>query len=149
MGFGDKAIELLKMISPIEHSNNQEAVKRYRVEPYVITADIYDIEGGRGTGGWSWYTGSSSWYYKAIVEYIIGFRIENNYLVFNPCIAKNWKNIDIHYKYKTSMYNIKIKNFNESNQGVEKVIVNGEIIEEKKVLLKDEGRIYNIEVIMN
>ena len=149
LGFGDKAIELLKMISPIEHSNNQEAAKRYRVEPYVITADIYDIEGGRGTGGWSWYTGSSSWYYKAIVEYIIGFRIENNYLVFNPCIAKNWKNIDIHYKYKTSMYNIKIKNFNESNQGVEKVIVNGEIIEDKKVLLKDDGRIYNIEVIMN
>ena len=148
LGFGDKALELLKLINPIEHSLNKELAKKYRVEPYVISADIYDAEGEKGTGGWSWYTGSSSWYYKAIVEYIIGFKIKNNCLEFEPCISKEWKEIEIHYKYKTSMYNIKIKNPNKNNQGVDKVIVNGEIIEEKKIVLKDDGRIYNVEVIM-
>ena len=148
LGFGDKALQLLKLINPIEHSINKESAKKYRVEPYVITADVYDADGEKGTGGWSWYTGSSSWYYQAIIEYIVGLNIRNNYIEFNPCISKEWKDIDIHYKYKTTMYNIKIKNPNQNNQGVDKVIVNGEVIDDKKVLLKDDGKIYNIEVIM-
>ena len=82
------------------------------------------------------------------MQYIIGLSVEKNCLKFNPCINKSWKNIDVHYKYKTSMYNIKIKNSYETCQGVDKVIVNGEIKEDNKIYLKDDGKIYNVEVIM-
>lgn len=148
LGFGDKAIEYINIINPINHSLNKEAAKRYKVEPYVIAADVYNNESLKGTGGWSWYTGSSSWFYNAIVEHVLGFRIENNYLKVEPCIASTWKEYEMHYKYKTSMYNIKVKNKNCKNTGVTKFIVNDVENFDKKVLLKDDGKIYNIEIIM-
>ena len=99
-------------------------------------------------GGWSWYTGSSSWYYTAIVEYVIGLKVENRYLFLKPCVANYWKEFEIHYKYKTSMYNIIIKNPNGKNTGVERFLLNDIEIPEKKILLQDDCKIYNIEIIM-
>ena len=148
LGFGEKALEFAQIINPINHSLNKESAKKYRLEPFVISADIYNAENQVGTGGWNWYTGSSSWYYDAIVEYILGFKIENKYLKIEPCISSSWKEYEMHYKYKTSMYNIKVKNKNAKNTGVEKFLLNGEEIKEKKVLLQDDGKIYNIEIIM-
>ena len=78
----------------------------------------------------------------------MGFKIENRYLKIEPCISSNWKEYEIHYKYKTSMYNIKVKNNDGKNTGVKNFIVNGEEIENKKILLTNDGKIYNIEVIM-
>ena len=146
--FGEKAVQLAKMINPINHSLNLENAKKYRVEPYVISADVYSAENLQGTGGWSWYTGSSGWYYDLIIEYILGFKIESKYLKIEPCISENWKEYEIHYKYKTSAYNIKVKNPNKKNTGVTKFIVNGEENKDKKILLVDDGKIYNIEIIM-
>lgn len=148
LGFGDKAFEYYRMINPIEHSRTMEQANKYKVEPYVIAADIYGAENMKGRGGWTWYTGSSSWYYKAGIEYILGFKIENNILKINPCIPKEWKEYSMQYKYRTSTYNIKIKNFNSKNTGVERFLVNGEEIESKSLLLQDNGKIYNIDVEM-
>ncbi len=148
LGFGDKALEYVNIINPINHSLNKESAKRYRVEPYVITADVYNNDSLKGTGGWSWYTGSSSWFYDAIVEYILGFKIENNYLKIEPCISSLWKEYEIHYKYKTSMYNIKVENKDSKCTGIKEFLLNGEKVEDKKVLLKDDGKIYNIIIIM-
>ena len=148
LGFGDKAFEYYRMINPIEHSRTMEQANKYKVEPYVIAADIYGAENMKGRGGWTWYTGSSSWYYKAGIENILGFKIEKNILKINPCIPKDWKEYSIQYKFKTSTYNIKIKNPNSKNIGVEKFIVNGEEIESKSIMLQDNGKIYNIEVEM-
>ncbi len=136
------------MINPINHSLNKESAKKYKIEPYVMSADISNSEGLIGTGGWNWYTGSSSWYYDAIIEYILGFKIQDKYLKIEPCIDSSWKEYEIHYKYKTSMYNIKVKNKNSKNTGVEKFILNREEVKDKRVLLRDDGKIYNIEVIM-
>ncbi len=77
LGFGDKALEIYRMINPIEHTRTKEASNKYKVEPYVIAADIYGQSNLAGRGGWTWYTGSSSWYYKAGIEYILGLKIEN------------------------------------------------------------------------
>ena len=68
LGFGDKATELYRMINPIEHARTKEASKKYKVEPYVIAADVYGASNLAGQGGWTWYTGSSSWYYKAGIK---------------------------------------------------------------------------------
>lgn len=145
LGFGDKALELYRMINPIEHARTKEAAKKYKVEPYVIAADIYGSQNLAGRGGWTWYTGSSSWFYKAGIEYILGFRIENNKITFNPCIPKNWKEYTLQYKYQRSVYNIKVTNKGGKNGGVSKVLVNG-IEQENEILLDGSGKIFNVEV---
>ena len=135
------------MINPIEHSRTKDTASKYKVEPYVIPADIYGSGNLAGRGGWTWYTGSSSWYYVAGIEYILGMRIKNNVLSFNPCIPKDWKDISIKYEYGKSIYNIKISNPNGKNIGVTKVIVNGKETE-NNIVLDVSGKIFNVEVEM-
>ena len=144
LGFGDKATELYRMVNPIEHARTKEACNKYKVEPYVIPADIYGCNNLAGRGGWTWYTGSSSWYYKAGIEYILGLKIKNGYLSIEPCIPKDWKEYSIRYKWKNSVYNINIKNPNNKNSGVEKVVING-VVSENEIRLEDYG-VFNIEV---
>ncbi len=148
LGFGDKAVELFRMINPIEHARAKEAASKYKVEPYVVAADIYGQGNLAGRGGWTWYTGSSSWMYEAGLHYILGFNVEKGYLSINPCIPITWKEYKIHYKYGNSIYNIIVKNPNAKNTGVETMIVNGEVIEEKKIYLQDNGRVNNVEIYM-
>lgn len=148
LGFGDKALEYYKMINPIEHSKTKEEAKKYKVEPYVIPADIYEAKGLEGRGGWTWYTGSSSWFCKIGLENILGFNIKQGILEMNPCIPKDWKEYSIRYRYKNSIYNIKVKNPNGKNMGVEKVFLNGKEIEDKKIILQDNEDINEIEIIM-
>ena len=154
LGFGDKATEYFRMINPIEHSRTKETAKKYKVEPYVIAADIYGAGNLAGRGGWTWYTGSSSWMYKAGIEYILGMKIKGNIenkkqiLTFNPCIPKGWKEYSIKYKYGNSVYNIKIKNPNGKNTGVEKIILNGKEVETKEIVLEENSGINNVEIIM-
>ena len=146
----DKAYEFYRMINPIEHSRTREECNKYKVEPYVIAADIYGQSNLAGRGGWTWYTGSASWMFIAGIKYILGLNIENGYLSINPHIPQNWTNYEIKYKYKNSIYNIKITK--ENNNTVTnylnniKFICNGNKIEEKKIKLEENG-IYNIEII--
>ena len=91
LGFGDKALELYRMINPIEHSRTKDACNKYKVEPYSMPANIYGASNLAGRGGWTLYTGSASWYYDAGIEYILGLKIENGIMKFEPCIPKDWK----------------------------------------------------------
>jgi len=147
LGFGDKATELYRMINPIEHARTKEASKKYKVEPYAIAADVYGASNLAGQGGWTWYTGSSSWYYKAGIEYILGLKIEKGYMKIEPCIPKEWKEYQIQYKWKESIYNIRIKNPNGKNVGVSEIKLNGEKIE-NYIKLDGSRNIYQIEVTM-
>ena len=146
--FGDKSSMFYNMINPIEHSKTKEAANKYKVEPYVIPADVYGSSNLAGRGGWTWYTGSSSWFYKAGIEYILGFKIENNILKINPCISREWKEYSMRYKFGRSIYNIKVKNPNGKNFGVTKILVNGIEAENKAIVLKDDGNVYDIIVEM-
>lgn len=98
-----------------------------------------------GRGGWSWYTGSSSWYYTAGIEYILGLKIQSQYLSLNPCIPKEWEEYFIQYKFGNSIYNIKVKNINKTNV-VQKFIFNNQEVKEKKIKLIDNEKINNIEI---
>ena len=144
LGFGDKALEWYRMINPIEHARTKEAVQKYKVEPYVIPADIYGASNLAGRGGWTWYTGSASWYYKAGIEYILGLRIDKGILKINPCIPKEWKEYRIDYVYRDSIYHIKVKNENSKNTGEVKVTLDGKNVE-NGIILENTG-IYNVEV---
>ena len=153
LGFGDKALEFYKMINPIEHSKSKEIAQKYKVEPYVLAADIYGIGNLAGQGGWTWYTGSSSWYYIAGIEYILGLKIEKGFLTINPCIPKEWKEYVAQLKWKNSIYNIKVSNQGIKNVGnnganssldlgIQKVLLNGKEVL-NKIKLEDSG-VYNI-----
>ncbi len=152
LNLNDKAYENFRMINPIEHSRTKDESAKYKVEPYVIAADVYGQGNLAGRGGWTWYTGSSSWMYIAGIRYILGLNIENGYLVINPHIPNKWNEYEIRYKYKNSLYNIKVINSginNEINGGkVQKFICNREEMKEKKVKLDGDGGVYNIEVII-
>lgn len=148
LGLGDKANEYFKMINPIEHARTKEAVNKYKVEPYVLAADVYGIGNLIGRGGWTWYTGSSSWLYKAGIETILGLTIKKGMLSVEPCIAKEWKEYSMIYQYKSSTYYIKVRNPNGKNTGVASFKVNGEEIKEKQIKLIDNGKRYEIEVEM-
>ena len=147
LGKGDKAVELYKMITPIEHARTKEAANKYKVEPYVIAADVYGAQNLAGSGGWTWYTGSSSWYYLAGVQYILGMNIYHNSMSFNPCIPKFWDGFEIKYKFGNSIYNINVKNPEGKNTGVSKVFVNG-VEHENKIILNGSGKVYNVEIII-
>ncbi len=148
LGFGDKALELYRMINPIEHARTKDAVNKYKVEPYVIAADIYGAKNLAGRGGWTWYTGSSSWYYIAGIEYILGLKVKKGMLTVNPCIPKDWKEYSIRYRFGNSLYKIKVRNDNSKSTGVEKVLLNGNEVESKAVKLVQNGGVYDIDIIM-
>ena len=148
LGYGNKACELYRMINPIEHSRTRAEAEKYKVEPYVIPADVYGQSNLAGRGGWTWYTGSSSWFYEAGIKYILGIQIEKGVLKMNPCISNEWKEYEVKLKYGESIYNIKVKNPNGKNTGIEKFLYNGDIIEEKQIKISENGGINEIEIIM-
>ena len=143
LGFGEKATEFFRMINPIEHARTKDEAKKYKVEPYVIPADIYGGELA-GRGGWTWYTGSSSWMYEAGIRYILGFNLEKNILKIEPHIPESWKEYNIRYKYGNSIYNIKVVNRNLN--GNKKIRIDGREIEGDEIILQDNGGIYSVEV---
>ena len=147
LGKGDKAVELYRMITPIEHARTKESANKYKVEPYVIAADVYGSQNLAGSGGWTWYTGSSSWYYLAGIQYILGLNINHNCMTFNPCIPKEWKEYQIIYKWKESNYNIKVKNPDGKNTGVSKVLLNGNLVD-NHIKLDGSKKDYIIEVVI-
>ena len=143
LGFGEKATEFFRMINPIEHTRTKDEAKKYKVEPYVIPADIYGGELA-GRGGWTWYTGSSSWMYEAGIRYILGFNLEKNILKIEPHIPEAWKEYNIRYKYRNSIYNIKVENKNLN--GNKRIRIDGKEIEGDEIILQDNGGIYSVEV---
>lgn len=150
LGFGDKALELYRMINPIEHARTKEASSKYKVEPYVIPADIYGTGNLAGRGGWTWYTGSASWYYKAGIENLLGLKIEEGYLKIEPCIPKDWKEYQMKYQWRESMYNIMVKNPNSKNgfeAGTSKVFLNGNEVD-NFIKLDGSRNVYEIEVVL-
>lgn len=148
LGFGDKAGEWYRMINPIEHSRTKEAAKKYKVEPYVISADIAGQKNLAGRGGWTWYTGSASWMYEAGLKYLLGLRIENNVLHMEPCIPNAWKEYSIRYQYGNTRYHIRVTNPNGRMTGVVNFKVNGEEVEEKRLALNPDGGVVTVEVEM-
>lgn len=120
-GNHERAWELFSMINPINHARNQEEVNKYKVEPYVVAADVYGCEPHTGRGGWTWYTGSSAWMYRLIMESLLGLRLKTDKLGFAPCLPKDWNEIKIHYRFRETVYHITIL----QNGGKKSVVVDG------------------------
>ncbi|MBR3721050.1 MAG: hypothetical protein IKN09_04875 [Clostridia bacterium] len=146
LGFGDKAIEFFRMINPIEHCKTKDGVMKYKVEPYVIPADVYGQSNLAGRGGWTWYTGSSSWMYIAGIKYILGLNICDGYMSFKPSISKEWKEYSIRYNYFNTIYNIKVKNITGNCGEIQSFVFNGNECVDKKIKLEKNNGINEIEI---
>ncbi len=139
-GDGDRAFELYQMLNPLTHARTKEDVARYKVEPYVVAADVYTATGHLGRGGWTWYTGSASWMYRAGLESILGFTKRGATLRFNPCVPKSWGSASIAYTYHSSRYHIEIKNPAGVTRGVRLVTLDGATMSDGVVPLVDDGK---------
>lgn len=133
------AYNLFKLINPINHSRTSIECTKYKVEPYVIAADVYTNPQHIGRGGWTWYTGSAGWMYRVGLENILGFKVEKDKLFINPCIPDDWEEYSIRYTYKDTVYNIEVKNIEKMNMGTNKMIIDGIVVGEY-VKLVDDGK---------
>jgi cyclic beta-1,2-glucan synthetase len=148
MGQGDLAGELFRLLNPIYHADTPEKVARYRVEPYVVAADVYSVEPHVGRGGWTWYTGSGGWMYRLGVEAILGLRRVGNMLRIDPCIPRDWAGYELGYRYGETWYRINVENPDGVNQGVRQVTLDGEKLDDRGVLLTDDGNHHQVRVVM-
>ncbi|SFD59497.1 Cellobiose phosphorylase [Chitinophaga sp. CF118] len=108
LGNREKVWELFDMIRPLNHTSDAAAIQVYKVEPYVMAADIYANESHKGRGGWTWYTGSSGWMYQFIISSLLGMELQADHLYFKPCFPLSWPSVTIAYHYGTSVYNITV-----------------------------------------
>jgi cyclic beta-1,2-glucan synthetase len=148
MGDGDKASELFGLINPINHTRTNREYSIYKVEPYVMAADVYTDHPHIGRGGWTWYTGTASWMYKAGLEYILGFSKNADHLIIDPCIPKKWTEYSITYHYLDTMYSIEVRNPLNLCKGVSTISLDGKHLEGNVIPLENDKKKHRVEVLM-
>ena len=124
-GDGDRAGQILRMLNPIEHARDAQAAWLYGVEPYVVAADVYRLPGRVGQGGWSWYTGSAAWMYRAWVEEVLGLKVQNGKLRMHPVIPAAWQGFSLSYRHGAAVYAIEVENPDGRQRGVAWVELDG------------------------
>ena len=148
LGDGDKAGELFALLNPINHSSTRAGLHKYKVEPYVAAGDVYAEAAHTGRGGWTWYTGSAGWMYRAAVESILGFHLAGNTLKIEPCIPRFWREYEIKYRRGKTVYNIRIENPLSVCRGVTEVWLDNERLPENKISLADDEAEHQIRIVL-
>ena len=147
MGQGRRAVELFRLINPIYHADTPEKVERYRVEPYVIAADVYSMAPYVGRGGWTWYTGSASWMYRLGTERILGLQRTGDHLHIDPSIPKDWREFQINYRFGKSLYHILVKQ-QDGSIDKKQIKMNGKILKDGFIPLTDDGQTHEVVVMI-
>jgi cyclic beta-1,2-glucan synthetase len=148
LGRGDRAGELFRMLNPVYHANTPEKMQRYMVEPYGIAADLYSQPTHTGTGGWTWYTGSSGWMYRLGIEAILGITRLGNTLKIDPCIPGNWPGFRVTYRFGRTEYVVRVANPEGVNRGIRQVVLDGLSMPEDRIPLTDDGQPHEVSVLM-
>ena len=125
LGEGDKAAALFSLLNPINHARTPAEVERYKVEPFVVAADVYSMPPHVGRGGWTWYTGSAGWMYRAGIENIIGLQVQAGHLRLDPCVPKAWPSFRVTLRYRSSRYEILVENPDGVSSGIVSALVDG------------------------
>lgn len=150
LGNGDKATELFSLLNPINHASSRAGVRRYKVEPYVIAADIYSEPPHVGRGGWTWYTGSAGWTYRAGIEFILGLQRHGAFLTLDPCIPTYWPRFDVTYRSGATYYEIAVENPRGVSRGIASVEFDGVRLgaEHPRIELTEDGRNHTIRIVL-
>jgi cellobiose phosphorylase len=128
MGDTERAWEFFAMLNPVNHGSTPAAIERYKVEPYVMCADIYGASPHTGRGGWTWYTGAAGWMYRLTVETLLGLQLDVDHLRIAPCVPAHWASYKIHYRYRETVYHITVKRVGEQTGQVIRVTVDGAVV---------------------
>jgi cyclic beta-1,2-glucan synthetase len=150
LGNGDKANELFSILNPINRASTRAGVHRYKVEPYVAAADVYAEYPHVGRGGWTWYTGSAGWMYRAGLEWLLGFRLRGAVLHLDPCIPRGWRRFDITFRYHASRYEIAVENPSGATRGIASIEVDGvrRDVADGRVPLTSDGATHRVRVVL-
>jgi cyclic beta-1,2-glucan synthetase len=157
LGDGDRAGMLFDMLNPVRHAGSAEAISRYKVEPYIACADVYSVEPLTGRGGWTWYTGSAGWLYRAGVEALLGFHPHGEELEINPCVPTAWPGFELVHQYsgkngRRTRYEIRVENPDGASRGVREVWCDGvamaPVDATARIRLVDDGQTHKVRVVL-
>ena len=137
----------LKCLSPSRPST-RAGLHKYKVEPYVAVGDVYAVPPHTGRGGWTWYTGSAGWMYRAGLESILGFKLSGESLRIDPCVPRWWRDFEITYRRGRTTFRIKVENPHALNRGVASVELDGAAQADDQFSLVDDGQHHNVRVVM-
>ena len=140
LGRTEEAWRLFSMLNPIRHADTPEKAARYKVEPYVVAADVYSAKGHEGRGGWTWYTGSAAWMYRLLLEDLLGLRLEVDTLTFAPLLPAEWPEFTLHYRYRNTRYHIRVVKTGDGSTQVRRVLLDGAEQPDKSIHLVDDGQ---------
>lgn len=144
LGDREKVYELFSLVNPVNHASNAAAVKQYKVEPYVMAADVYANTSHKGRGGWTWYTGSSGWMYQFITGSLIGIQLKENRLQLKPCFPLNWPSVQIKYRFGSATYQITVFQVQDKENSWWKA--DDESGDGDTLLLKNDGMEHRVDV---
>jgi cyclic beta-1,2-glucan synthetase len=147
LGDARRAWEFLTMINPVNHGRSPGGIAKYKVEPYVVAADVYGVAPHTGMGGWTWYTGSAAWMYRLIMESLLGLKLEVDKLSFEPCIPAEWDTFTVHYRFRETVYHVKVRQKQKGVGKVAVITVDGVVQEGEEVCLVDDQEEHFVEVV--
>ncbi|MGC0779370.1 MAG: glycosyl hydrolase family 65 protein, partial [Candidatus Acidiferrum sp.] len=148
LGENQRAWELFALINPVNHAESAETIATYKVEPYVVAADVYALSPHIGRGGWTWYTGSAGWMYRLILESLLGLRLDVDKLHFAPCLPDNWKEFKVHYRYRETVYHIAIVQM-PAGHGQTSIAVDGVTRQGNFIQLVDDRQEHSVTLRLN
>jgi cyclic beta-1,2-glucan synthetase len=148
-GEAARAWALFGLINPVHHGDSAEAIARYKVEPYVVAADVYTNAQHAGRGGWTWYTGSAAWMYRLIIESLLGLQLAVDHLRVAPLLPAGWGAFDVHYRHRRTTYHIHVRGPAGGGQRVKSVVCDGVAQLDLRVPLRDDGVEHHVEVVVD
>ena len=144
LGDSARAWELLRMINPLSHTRDAAEIDVYKVEPYVVSADVYAVQPHVGRGGWSWYTGSAGWMYRLVVESLLGLHMDAGHLTFAPVLPADWEGFSMRYRYRQTWYQIEVTQV--AADAPRTLRLDGEPMADGRVLLINDGQEHRVQL---
>jgi cellobiose phosphorylase len=146
MGDHERAWKLFSLLNPVHHGGSSDQIATYKVEPYVVAADVYAVEPHTGRGGWTWYTGSASWMYRLLIDTLLGVNLEGDKLRLDPRLPESWESYKIHYRYRQTVYHITIARGLDAPTVTSVLTLDGREITGSILPLQDDQREHHAEL---
>ncbi|WP_346237629.1 GH36-type glycosyl hydrolase domain-containing protein [Niabella insulamsoli] len=142
----ERVWELFSMVNPVNHAVTKDETQKYKVEPYVMAADVYGVAPHEGRGGWTWYTGSAGWTYQLALEHILGLKRKGDELHIDPCIPDDWPGFEVNYKFGNTLYQLHVRN--EKRDGSKSIVIDENATADDFIRLADDGQVHRVTVLL-